>query len=81
MNGKTFVGKVTSTKMQKTVVVSVEITKRHPIYKKTLRNTRKFKARDEMGVKMGDTVKIIETSPFSKDVTWKVTELVESAKK
>lgn len=81
MNGKTFVGKVTSTKMQKTVVVSVEITKRHPIYGKALRNTRKFKARDEMGVKMGDIVKIIETSPFSKDVTWKVVEVVEEARK
>uniref|UniRef100_A0A7C4XUR3 Small ribosomal subunit protein uS17 n=1 Tax=candidate division WWE3 bacterium TaxID=2053526 RepID=A0A7C4XUR3_UNCKA len=81
MSGKIFVGKVTSNKMQKTVVVSVEITKRHPIYRKILKNTRKFKARDEMGAKMGDIVKIVETKPYSKDVTWKVLELVAEAEK
>jgi small subunit ribosomal protein S17 len=81
MNGKIFLGKVVSTKMQKTVVVSVEITKRHPIYKKILKTTARFKARDEMGVALGDTVKIIETRPYSKEVTWKVTEVVKKAEK
>lgn len=80
MSKKVFIGKVISNKMQKTVVVSVEVPKRHPMYMKIMKNTRKFKARDEIGVGMGDLVKIEETSPLSKEVTWKVIEVVESAK-
>ena len=72
-------GIVTSTKMQKTVVVAVDMPKRHPIYKKTLKNTRKFKARDDIGVKVNDIVTIEESRPYSKEVTWKVLEVVESA--
>ena len=72
-------GIVTSTKMQKTVVVAVDMPKRHPIYKKTLKNTRRFMARDEIGVKVNDIVTIEESRPYSKEVTWKVLEVVESA--
>lgn len=81
MPKKVLTGKVTSTKMEKTVVVAVDVSKRHPIYKKIMKNTRKFKARDEIGVNEGDLVKIEETSPFSKEVTWKVVEVVEEAEK
>lgn len=81
MSGKIFTGKVKSTKMQKTVVVSVEITKRHPIYRKELKNTRNFKAHDDIGVKTGDLVKIVESKPYSKEVTWNVVEVLESATK
>lgn len=72
-------GKVTSTKMQKTVVVAVDVPKRHPIYRKIVKNTRRFKARDEIGVNVGDIVTIEESKPFSKEVTWIVKEIVEKA--
>lgn len=80
MPKKTLTGKIVSTKMQKTVVVAVEVPKRHPIYKKIMKNTKKFKARDEIGVNEGDIVRIEESRPFSKEVTWKVIEVVEEAK-
>ena len=70
-------GKVVSTKMQKTVVVVVEMTRRHPIYGKLIANTRRFKARDEIGVTEGATVRIEESKPYSKEVTWKVIEVLE----
>ncbi len=75
MSKKMFKGKVVSDKMQKTVVVAVEVPKRHSVYGKLVRNTRKFKARDELGVKVGDVVKIEEHSPFSKSVCWQVVEI------
>lgn len=78
MPKKIFKGKVVSTKMQKTVVVVVDMPKMHPIYKKTVKYTKRFKARDELGVKLGDTVIIEESKPFSKEVTWKVLEVVEA---
>lgn len=81
MAGKRFIGEVVSTKMQKTVVVAVDIKKAHPIYKKVVTNTRKFKARDDVGVNEGDTVLIEETRPMSKEVTWKVVEVVKEAEK
>ena len=70
-------GQVVSTKMQKTVVVSIDVIKRHPIYGKLLKRTKKLKARDEIGVSVDDTVIIEEHKPFSKEVTWVVVEKVE----
>ena len=81
MPRKILTGKVVSTKMQKTVVVAVEMTKRHPIYRKLVKNTRRFKVRDEIGVNEGDIVKIEESRPYSKEVTWIVLEVIEKAEK
>ena len=77
MPKKKLIGLVTSTKMEKTVVVSLDIVKMHPVYKKPVKKTKKFKARDEMGVELGDKVVIEECVPFSKTVTWKVIEKLE----
>ena len=74
-------GKVVSNKMQKTVVVSVESKVRHPMYEKVMRKTRRFKARDEIGVKMGDEVIIEECKPLSKEVCFKVIEVLGKEKK
>ena len=79
MPRKILKGTVVSTKMEKTVVVSVEVPKMHPLYKKVIRNSRKFKARDDIGVNEGDMVEIEESKPFSKTVHWKVTEVLEEA--
>ena len=78
MPKKKLTGKVTSTKMEKTIVVSVESVKRHKVYKKLIRKTKKFKARDDLNVTMGDTVVIEECMPYSKTVTWKVVEKLEA---
>ena len=75
MSKKIFRGKVVSDKMQKTVVVSVEIPKLHPMYGKKVKNTKKFMARNEIEAKMGDEVVIQESRPYSKNVTWIVTEV------
>lgn len=72
-------GKVMSTKMQKTVVVAVVTEKRHPIYSKLVESTKRYKARDEIGVAEGDIITIEETRPYSKEVTWKVVEVIEPA--
>ncbi len=75
------VGIVVSDKMQKTVVVLVERTIRHPLYKKTVRRSKKFKAHDEGDrCKVGDKVRIEETRPLSKDKNWRVVEILETAK-
>lgn len=77
---KTRVGVVTSDKMDKTVVVSVETLVQHPLYKKRIRRTKKFKAHDEHNqCKVGDKVRIMETRPLSKDKRWRVVEIIESA--
>lgn len=77
---KTRVGVVTSDKMEKTVVISVETLVEHPLYKKRIKRTTKFKAHDEQNqCKVGDKVKIVETRPLSKDKRWRVVEIVESA--
>lgn len=76
---KTLTGKIVSDKMLKTVVVAVEMPKKHPVYKKVIRNTKRFKARNETDAKLGDVVTIEETRPYSRQVTWKVTEIVELA--
>lgn len=78
---KTRVGVVTSDKMEKTVVVSVETLVEHPLYKKRIKQTKKFKAHDEQNqCKAGDKVRIMETRPMSKDKRWRVVEIIESAR-
>jgi small subunit ribosomal protein S17 len=74
---KTRTGTVISDKMDKTVVVLVESLRRHPLYKKVVRHTSKFKAHDEANAcKVGDVVKIIETRPLSKEKCWRVVEVI-----
>jgi len=71
------VGRVVSNKMEKTVVVAVDRLKPHPLYKKTIRVTKKFHAHDEENVcKIGDVVRIGETRPLSKTKRWEVIEIV-----
>jgi len=71
------VGRVVSDKMDKTVVVSVERLRRHPIYKRVVRLSSKFKAHDEdNNAKVGDTVRIEESRPLSRDKRWRVVEVV-----
>ena len=78
---KTRVGVVVSDKMDKTVVVAIKTKVRHPLYGKMDNRTRKFKAHDEENAcGVGDTVKIMETRPISKDKRWRVVEIVEKAK-
>ena len=72
MSIKTFKGKVVSNKMQKTVVVAVDLPKKHPIYGKNIKNTRRFKARDDVGLAVGDEVIIEEYRPYSKNVSFRV---------
>jgi small subunit ribosomal protein S17 len=77
---KTKVGQVLSNKMDKTVVVSVESHRHHPIYKKTMRNVVKYKAHDEKNeCAIGDTVRIVETRPLSKEKRWRVSEIMIKA--
>ena len=74
-------GKVTSDKMDKTIVVSVTDNVRHPLYKKIVKRTYKLKAHDENNeAGIGDTVKVMETRPLSKDKRWRLVEIVEKAK-
>ena len=78
---KTRIGIVTSDKMDKTITVSVEDFVRHSIYGKAVRRTRKFKAHDEENAcGIGDTVRIMETRPLSKDKRWRLVEIIEKAK-
>ncbi len=78
---KTRVGKVVSDKMDKTVVVAIEDNVRHPLYKKIIKRTVKFKAHDEQNAcGVGDKVQIMETRPLSKDKRWRVVEIIEKAK-
>ncbi len=78
---KTRVGKVVSDKMDKTVVVAIEDNVKHPLYKKIIKKTIKFKAHDENNIcGIGDRVLIMETRPLSKDKNWRVVEIIEKAK-
>ena len=78
---KTRIGLVVSDKMEKTVVVSIERRVPHPVYGKMVRRTKKLKAHDEQNsAKTGDTVRIMETRPLSKDKRWRVVEIVERAR-
>jgi len=75
------IGKVVSDKMQKTVVVAIERLIQHPLYKKGIKRTVKFKAHDENNeAHIGDTVKIVQTRPLSKEKCWRVVEIIERAK-
>ena len=78
---KTRVGVVVSDKMDKTIVVEIRTRVKHPLYGKIMNRTEKFKAHDEnheCGI--GDTVRIMETRPLSKDKRWRLVEIVEKAK-
>lgn len=78
---KTRVGKVTSNKMDKTIVVAIEDHVKHPLYKKIVKRTYKLKAHDQQNTcNIGDTVKVMETRPLSKDKRWRLVEVVERAK-
>jgi len=71
------IGRVVSDKMDKTVVVTVETLRHHPLYKKTLRRAVKYKAHDEENeCKIGDIVRIIETRPLSREKRWRVAEVI-----
>ena len=78
---KTRVGIVTSSKMDKSITVSIERKIQHPIYGKSLKRTKKFIAHDEENTcNEGDTVKIMETRPLSKRKKWRLVEIIERAK-
>ena len=78
---KTRIGVVVSDKMDKTIVVAIKTKVRHPLYGKMVNRTRKFKAHDEKNeCGIGDTVKIMETRPLSKDKHWRLVEIIEKAK-
>ena len=78
---KTVVGKVVSDKMDKTIVVAVKDSVQHPLYKKILKRTKKFKAHDENNeAGIGDRVEIMETRKISKEVNWRLVKIIEKAK-
>ena len=78
---KTRVGVVVSDKMAKTIVVAVKDSVQHPLYKKILKRTKKFKAHDENNeAGIGDRVEIMETRKISKDVNWRLVKIIEKAK-
>ncbi len=78
---KTRVGRVVSDKMDKTVVVAVEDSIKHPLYHKVIKRTYKLKAHDEKNeCGVGDRIKVMETKPISKDKRWRLVEIVEKAK-
>ncbi len=77
---KEVIGRVVSDKMDKTIVVSVETYKRHPLYNKRIKYTKKYKAHDEHNeAKEGDLVRIMETRPLSKEKRWRLVEIVEKS--
>jgi len=73
------VGVVVSAKMKKTIVVAVERLVRHDMYRKTIKRTSTFMAHDDKGARKGDTVRIVETRPLSKNKRWRVEEIVARA--
>ena len=78
---KTNVGKVVSNKMDKTIVVAIEDSVKHPLYKKIIKRTVKLKAHDENNeFNIGDRVRVMETRPLSKDKRWRLVEIIEKAK-
>ena len=78
---KTMVGKIVSDKMDKTVVVAIEDSVKHPLYNKIVKRTYKLKAHDENNECMiGDKVRVMETRPLSKDKRWRLVEIIEKAK-
>ena len=80
-NRKTRTGVVVSDKMDKTIVVEMKTKVTHPLYKKTINKTTKLKAHDEENsCGIGDTVRVMETRPLSKDKRWRLVEIIEKAK-
>ncbi|MCF7940944.1 MAG: 30S ribosomal protein S17 [Spirochaetia bacterium] len=80
-NKKTYTGQVVSDKMDKTIVVAITTRRLHPLYKKYVKKTKKLKAHDESNdAKAGDTVRVVECRPLSKDKCWRLTQIVERAK-
>lgn len=80
-NKKVYVGQVVSDKMDKTIVVAISTKTLHPLYKKYVKQTKKVKAHDERNeAHVGDTVKVIECRPLSKEKSWRLTDIVERAK-
>ena len=78
---KTTVGRVDSDKMDKTIVLAIEDSVKHPLYKKVIKRTVRLKAHDENNeCRVGDRVRVMETRPLSKDKRWRVVEIVEKAK-
>ena len=78
---KTRIGTVVSDKMDKTIVVAIEDSVQHPLYKKTMKRTYKLKAHDENNeCGIGDTVEVMETRPLSKDKRWRLIRIIEKAK-
>ena len=78
---KTRTGKVVSDKMDKTIVVAVKDNVKHPLYNKSVKRTYKLKAHDENNeAHIGDTVRVMETRPLSKDKRWRLVEIMERAK-
>ena len=74
-------GKVVSDKMDKTIVVAIQDNVKHPLYNKIVKRTYKLKAHDENNdCNIGDTVKVMETRPLSKDTRWRLVEIIERAK-
>ena len=77
---KVMIGTVTSNKMDKTIVVSIETSVKHPKYGKIMKRTYKLKAHDENNeCQIGDKVKVMETKPISKDKRWRLVEVIEKA--
>ena len=80
-NRKTFIGRVVSDKMDKTIVVAIETKVRHPLYGKTMKRTTKYKAHDEKNeATINDRVLIMETRPLSKDKNFRLVKRIEQAK-
>ena len=78
---KTLIGRVKSDKMDKTIVVAIEDSVKHPLYNKVIKRTYNLKAHDEKNeAKVGDRVKVMETRPLSKDKRWRLVEIIEKAK-
>ena len=78
---KTRIGQVVSDKMDKTIVVAIEDSVQHPLYKKTMKRTYKLQAPDENNeCGIGDTVEVMETRPLSKDKRWRLIRIIEKAK-
>ena len=78
---KTLIGRVKSDKMDKTIVVAIEDSVKHPLYNKVIKRTYNLKAHDEKNeAQVGDRVKVMETRPLSKDKRWRLVEIIEKAK-
>ncbi len=77
MAAKDKIGRVVSDKMQKTAVVALDRSQRHPRYEKLLKRERRFKADNTLGAKEGDTVRMVESRPLSKDKHWRITEVIK----